>query len=235
MLSAYCLVAGEVVKSVGRVVVQAVIGKECVLGETPAVVDGVAVLPVELDRLVREELIRVGVGSRSGLTAGEVPLAVSELIGRSIVDVPLQMGLTIVASEEVVASDQGEAQTMLRGKSDIYRCMGVSRLGVVASPAVTRRILYVCSGVGLRGDSPRSPSGDTVRRPGAYGVASIEGLLGFRLLVDDVDDASQSGVTDAHRSGAFEHLDVRYRCHPGQGSRLPKSVALVTHPIGEYH
>ena len=63
MLSAYCLVAGEVVESVGRVVVQAVIGKECVLGETPAVVDGVAVLPVELDRLVREELIRVGVGS----------------------------------------------------------------------------------------------------------------------------------------------------------------------------
>ena len=97
MLSAYCLVAGEVVESIGRVVVQAVIGKECVLGETPAVVDGVAVLPVELDRLVREELIRVGVGSRSGLTAGEVPLAVSELIGRSIVDVPLQMGLTIVA------------------------------------------------------------------------------------------------------------------------------------------
>ena len=25
-------------------------------------------------------------------------------------------------------------------------------------------------------------------RPGAYGVASIEGLLGFRLLVDDVEN-----------------------------------------------
>ena len=145
------------------------------------------------------------------------------------------MGLTIVASEEVVASDQGKAQTMLRGKSNVYRCMGVSRLGIVASPAVTRRILYVCSGVDLRGDSSRSPSGDAVRRPGAYGVASIEGLLGFRLFVDDVDDASQSRVTDAHRSGALEHLDVGYRCHPCQGSRLPKSVALVTHPIGEHY
>jgi hypothetical protein len=145
------------------------------------------------------------------------------------------MGLTIVASEEVVASDQGEAQTMLRGKSNVYRSMGVSCLGIVASPAVTRRILYVCSGIGLRGESTRAPSGDTVCRPGAYGVASIEGLLGFRLLIDDIDDTSQCGVTDAHGSGTLEYLDVRYSCHPCQGSRLPKSVALVTHPIGEYY
>ena len=61
--SSGCSITGEVVQPVRGVVVQAVIGEEGVIGEAPVLVDHVVVLSVQLDGLVRQELIGVGVRS----------------------------------------------------------------------------------------------------------------------------------------------------------------------------
>ena len=61
----------EIVQPVGRVVVEAIVSEESVLRESPALVDRVVVLGVELDRLIRQELIGVGVSSRGRFAAGE--------------------------------------------------------------------------------------------------------------------------------------------------------------------
>ena len=53
-----------------------------------------------------------------------------------------------------------------------------------------------------------------MRAVGADGVARVEGWVCLRLLIDDVDDTAESGVTDAHRGSTLEYFDVVYRCHP---------------------
>ena len=58
-----CSISREVVQPVRRVVVQAVVGEEGVIGEAPVLVDRVVVLSMQLDGLVRQELIGVGVRS----------------------------------------------------------------------------------------------------------------------------------------------------------------------------
>ena len=58
-----CSITREVVQPVRGVVVQAVVGEEGVVGEAPVLVDRVVVLSVQLDGLVRQELIGVGVRS----------------------------------------------------------------------------------------------------------------------------------------------------------------------------
>ena len=63
MLSTGGFCSREIVQPVGRVVVEAIVSEESVLRESPALVDRVVVLGVELDRLIRQELIGVGVSS----------------------------------------------------------------------------------------------------------------------------------------------------------------------------
>ena len=75
----------EIVQPIGGVVVEAIVSEESVLRESPALVDRVVVLGVELDRLIRQELIGVGVSSRGRFAAGEGTSLVSQLIGRAIV------------------------------------------------------------------------------------------------------------------------------------------------------
>ena len=61
----------EIVQPVGGVVVEAIVSEESVLRESPALVDRVVVLGVELDRLIRQEFIGIGVSSRGWFAAGE--------------------------------------------------------------------------------------------------------------------------------------------------------------------
>ena len=82
------LVSREVVQPVRGVVVQAVIGEEGVIGEAPVLIDHVVVLSVQLDGLVRQELIGVGVRSGDRLATGESPLLVSKLVGGTAIDIP---------------------------------------------------------------------------------------------------------------------------------------------------
>ena len=63
MLSTDGFCSREIVQPVGGVVVEAIVSEESVLGESPALVDRVVVLGVELDRLIRQELIGVGISS----------------------------------------------------------------------------------------------------------------------------------------------------------------------------
>ena len=63
MLSTGGFCSREIVQPVGGVVVEAIVSEESMLGESPAIVDSVVVLSVELDRLIRQELIGVGVSS----------------------------------------------------------------------------------------------------------------------------------------------------------------------------
>ena len=63
MLSTCGFCPCEIVQPVGGVVVEAIVSEERMLRESPAIVNSVVVLSVELDRLIRQELIGVGVSS----------------------------------------------------------------------------------------------------------------------------------------------------------------------------
>ena len=73
MLSTGGFCSREIVQPVGGVVVEAIVSEESVLRESPALVDRVVVLGVELDRLIRQELIGVGVALEAGSLLGKVP------------------------------------------------------------------------------------------------------------------------------------------------------------------
>ena len=214
MLSTGGFCSCEIVQPVGGVVVEAIVSEESVLRESPALVDSVVVLGVELDRLIRQELIGVGVSSRGRFAAGEGASLVSQLIGRAIVDVPLEVRLTIIATELVMADDRSEAKLVLGRKLNVDSGMCIGDLCVVTTPAITGRILHVGTCTRLAGDRTCPTSSDTMRAVRADGVACVEGWTGLRLLIDDVDDTAESGVTYAHRGSTLEYFDVVYRCHP---------------------
>lgn len=73
MLSTRSFCSREIVQPVGRVVVEAIVSEERMLGESPAIVDSVVVLSVELDRLIRQEFIGIGVSLEAGSLLGKVP------------------------------------------------------------------------------------------------------------------------------------------------------------------
>ena len=149
MLSTGGFCSREIVQPVGGVVVEAIVSEESVLRESPALVDRVVVLGVELDRLIRQELIGVGVSSRGRFAAGEGTSLVSQFIGRAIIDVPLEVWLAIITTELVVADDRSEAKLVLGRKLNVDSGMCIGDLRVVTSPAITGRILHVGTCIGL--------------------------------------------------------------------------------------
>ena len=107
--SSGCSISREVVQPVRGVVVQAVIGEEGVVGKAPVLVDRIVVLSMQLDGLVRQKLIGVGICSGDRLATGEGSLLVSKLVGSTAIDIPWELGLSVVTTELVVADDRREA------------------------------------------------------------------------------------------------------------------------------
>ena len=122
---------------------------------------------------------------------------------------------------------------MLRGELDVYGSVCIGDLRVVTTPSIAGRILDVSTRIDLIREGSGSSCGDAVRTIRADGVAGIEGRACLRLLVDDVDDTTEGGVSYAHRSSPLEHLDMVHCSHPRQRCRLPEGVTLVTHPVTE--